>query len=293
MNTEVITQEELAIVKQAQSVMQTAYDDRVLVKQIADSIAIPDKKKFPQVEVNISDVLTVVRLASSMHLDAVLGGIWAYKDRNNRLVCGVSKKGWQQALHSQPDYQGISFKHIGELKSKKITTREGVTNITYFDACICVIKKSRPDGSIGEFEGVAYFDEEFDGTKPTWISRPKRLLETRALTIAASNAYGWGAYDIEEVERIAGRTLDVEVSEVPAQTHKATAKTRMTKAMSLVNKLDSVEVDETKTLLIEQMKKAVTREELVSIFKNTTAELQKDEDIINLGKQLTSELNTL
>jgi hypothetical protein len=262
-NELVISDNDLQVVKQCQSLMQTAYDDRVLVNQIVNQIALPEADN---VTVNISDVLQIARLASSMHLDVMLGGIWGYKDKNNKLVCGVTKKGWQQALHSQPDYAGISFENIGELSvlDKKLTTKKGteIVHVSYYPAVKCIISKQRPDGTIAKFEGTAYFDEEFDITKPTWKTRAKRMLEGRALTIAASNAYGWGAYDVEEAEAV------LEGAAVKAQKQE----------------VSSVAKDE----LIADMKRAVSRQELVRIFKNAPDDLQKDPDIIQLGKELTN-----
>ena len=40
--------------------------------------------------------------------------------------------------------------------------------------------------------------------------------------------------------------------------------------------------------LIADMKRAVSRQELVRIFKNAPDDLQKDPDIIQLGKELTN-----
>lgn len=251
----ILSDSELAVVKQSQSVMQTAYDDRVLVKMIASQIGLPDKSRYPNVAVTGADVLQICRLAASMHLDPVLGGVWGFKDRNGRLVCGVAKKGWQQALHSQPDFQGVSFKH-GNLRQNKIPTVNGAQTITFYDFVTCVIKKSRPDGSIGEYEGTAFFDEEFDPSKPTWLQRPKRMLESRALTIAASNAYGWGAYDQEEAAAAVGYVQ---------------------KKAPVIDKSE----------LETQMKNATSRAELVDVFQGAPDELKADPEIIELGKELT------
>ena len=38
------------------------------------------------------------------------------------------------------------------------------------------------------------------------------------------------------------------------------------------------------------MKRAVTRKELVSVFKNAPKELQEDQEIIELGKQLRTNI---
>ena len=179
-NEIVVSNEELGLVKQTQSVLKTSYDDRVLVNLIGSSIALP---KQGGVQATFADVLSVLRISSSMHLDPVLGGIYSFKDKKGSLVCGVSLKGYRQALHSQPDYAGLEFKYHGDLKTKAFNTANGKVTITYYDSITCLIKK-RHGEHIDVYEGTAFFDEEFDVTKTnTWLQRPKRMLCNRALTI--------------------------------------------------------------------------------------------------------------
>ena len=47
---------------------------------IASQIALP--KSAPDVKVNLADVMNVIRLSVSMGLDPILGGIWAFKDKD-------------------------------------------------------------------------------------------------------------------------------------------------------------------------------------------------------------------
>ena len=257
-------------------------DPRLMVSTIAEQIALP---KDTDQQVTPNDVLTVIRTAYSMRLDPMLGGIWAFKDKHGKLACGVTKKGWQQALHAQPSYCGLDFIH-GELKEKKIQVRgQGATTITYFTFVTCIVKKKMPDGSVAEFKGTAYFDEEFSG-KDTWIQRPKRMLETRAMTIASANAFGWGAYDIDE--------LEIETTENTKKTkrtsrvaEKAEKAIEANQEVEVEAELEEVNEPSEKELLIEKMKGAMTHQELVSIFKSAPEELRKDNDIIELGKALT------
>lgn len=246
---------EMAVVKQSQSLMQTAYDEHVLVNAIAQQITVPPKG---DIKVAPADVLHMVRLASSMHLDPMLGGLWAYKDKNGRLVCGVSKKGWQQALSSQPDCVGVTFTH-GEMEVRKVATTGGVITIECPKWSKCIIKKMKCN-MICEFEGIAYAKEEIDPSKPTWAQRPQRMLDNRALTIAAGNAYGWGAYEKDEVEAVA-RSEGVGVNSVV-----------------------------TKELLMQDMQNALTVEELREIFRTAPEELKKDPDVIELGKTITEKI---
>lgn len=267
-----VTETELEIVKEAQSVIKTSYDDRVLVNQIASAIAVPKNNGYP---VTIGDVLQIVRIATSMHLDPILGGIWGYKDKNGRLVCGVSKKGWQQALHSQPDYAGITFRNNGELKYKSYQYKDIQYDISYYESVTCIIKKIRPDGTITSYEGTAYFDEEFMCNKEPWLQRPKRMLEGRAMTICASNCYGWGAYDVEEVKAIQQQSyVDVEASVVP---QKQSAITSQAKNLIANQKKDN---------WLEELGKATNKEELTLIWKKIPKSLQKDEELVAKAKEL-------
>lgn len=282
-----VSDEQLEIVKAARNTMQTLCSDpRLLVNQIASTIALPKDGGV----VTAEDVLTVIRTASSMSLDPMLGGVWAFKSRDGKLVCGVTKKGWQQALHKQPSYCGMDFIHEGGLQQKKVTvTGKGQTTISYYPVSICVIKKKLADGTIGEFRGIAYFDEEFSG-KETWIDRPKRMLDTRALTIAASNAYGWGATDAEEFSEYAERILE------PASSKDKSTEKKSPKHKGAERVIDALsttaKTDEEKQALIEKMKDAISHEELVKIFKDAPEHLKKDKEIIELGKALVQNFET-
>jgi hypothetical protein len=294
-NEIVVSNEELGLVKQTQSVLKTSYDDRVLVNLIGSSIALP---KQGGVQATFADVLSVLRISSSMHLDPVLGGIYSFKNKDGSLICGVSLKGYRQALHSQPDYAGIEFKYGGELKTKDFNTRNGKVTITYYDSITCLIKK-RHGEHIDVYEGTAYFDEEFDVTKTnTWLQRPKRMLSNRALTIACANAYGWGAYDEEEVRELAHDQAPVQVqANVIDQTPKQTSmEDRALKSLGVIENEDDPlsEVQQRVHLevFMEQMRKCVNRKDLVALFKSAPDEIKKNQAVIDLGKELTSQFGT-
>lgn len=291
-NEIVVSNEELGLVKQTQSVLKTSYDDRVLVNLIGSSIALP---KQGGVQATFADVLSVLRISSSMHLDPVLGGIYSFKNKDGSLICGVSLKGYRQALHSQPDYAGIEFKYGGELKTKNFNTRNGQVTITYYDSITCLIKK-RHGEHIDVYEGTAYFDEEFDVTKTnTWLQRPKRMLSNRALTIACANAYGWGAYDEEEVRELAHDQAPVQVqANVIDQTPKQSSmEDRALKSLGVIENEDDPlsEVQQRVHLevFMEQMRKCVNRKDLVALFKSAPDEIKKNQAVIDLGKELTSQ----
>lgn len=291
-NEIVVSNEELGLVKQTQSVLKTSYDDRVLVNLIANSIELP---KQGGVQVTFTDVLKVLRTSSAMHLDPVLGGIYSFKDKKGSLVCGVTLDGYRQVLASQPDYAGIEFKYSGEKKEKKINTCNGVVNITYYDSVTCLIKK-RHGENIDIYEGEAFFDEEFDVTKTnTWLQRPKRMLRNRALTIACANAYGWGVYDEEEVRELAHDQAPVQVqANVIDQTPKQTSmEDRALKSLGVIENEDDPlsEVQQRVHLevFMKQMRKCVNRKDLVALFKSAPDEIKKNQAVIDLGKELTSQ----
>ena len=293
-NEIVVSNEELGLVKQTQSVLKTSYDDRVLVNLIGSSIALP---KQGGVQATFADVLSVLRISSSMHLDPVLGGIYSFKNKDGSLICGVSLKGYRQALHSQPDYAGIEFKYGGELKTKDFNTRNGKVTITYYDSITCLIKK-RHGEHIDVYEGTAYFDEEFDVTKTnTWLQRPKRMLCNRALTIAAANAYGWGAYDIEEVKELAHdqvQTQPVDVqSRVIEQPKKSSMEDRALKSLGIVENEDDplAEVQQRVALdvFMDQMRKCVNRKDLNKLFKTASDDIKTNQAVLDLGKELVKQ----
>jgi len=288
-----VTNEELSIVKQTQSVLKTSYDDRVLVNLIGNAIALP---KQGGVTANFGDVLSVLRISSSMHLDPVLGGIYSFKNKDGSLVCGVSLKGYRQALHSQPDYAGLEFKYGGELKSKTFNTRQGKVSITYYDSVTCLIKK-RHGEHIDVYEGTAFFDEEFDMTKAnTWLQRPKRMLCNRALTIAAANAYGWGAYDIEEVKELAHdqvQSQPVDVQSKVIEQPKTAMQERALKNLGVIENEDDplAEVQQRVALevFMEQMRKCVNRKDLNKLFKTASEDIKTNQAVLDLGKELVSQ----
>ena len=284
MNDLTLTKQETEVMANCQTLMSTTYDNMVLANFIANQIALPTDKSTGKVigAVNVGDVLQVAKLSASMHLDPLLGGVYGFKDKNGKLTLGVSKKGWQQSISSHPDFYGIKFVNHGELKPKKVTTKMGVTSITYYEAVTCIISKKHADGTVGEYEGTAYFDEEFDANKPTWLGKPKRMLESRALTIAASNAYGCGAYEIDEVQDIQAQSKKeiVDVHAEPIEPLEQFGES----SVEVLPKDTNAKED-----LIKRMKKATSKAELARIYKSAEQDLKDDEEIINLGKELSKQ----
>lgn len=284
MNDLTLSKQETEVMANCQNMMSTTYDNMVLANFIANQIALPIDKNTGKVvgTVNVGDVLQVARLSASMHLDPLMGGVYGFKDKNGKLTLGVSKKGWQQSISSHPDFYGIKFVNHGELKQQRVTTKQGVTTITHYDAVTCIISKKHADGSIGEYEGTAYHDEEFDPSKPTWLGKPKRMLESRALTIAASNAYGCGAYEIDEVQDIQSQSKKemVEVKAEPIEPLEQFGES----TVEVLPKDDNAKAD-----LIKRMKHATSKAELARVYKSASQDLKDDQEIIDLGKELSKQ----
>ena len=214
-NDMTLTGDELQIIAHSQTNMGTVYDAQFLVRTVAQGISAP-----AGVKATPADVLTVLKKAAAMHLDPLAGAVYAFKTKQGNLVVGVSKQGWQQALASQKDFAGLYFKHGNEVNKTVHVSGRGSSydvRLSGYEWSTCVIKKRMVDGTIGEFSGTAYLEEEFDPSKPTWAQRPRRMLDSRALTIAASNAYGWGAYSPEEVEEVSRITPMVSQGLMQAQ----------------------------------------------------------------------------
>lgn len=248
--------------------IKSSFDLATTVMAIASQISLP---KDSNVAVTGQDVMQFMGLARAMHLNPVMGGVYGFKSKDGKLTLGVSKKGWQQALNSQPDFAGITYK-LPEPVEKRMSDGRDTFTVLFYPYATCIIKKILPNGQIGEFEGTAYFDEEFDAKKQTWSRKPKRMLQTRALTVAASNAYGWGAYDPDEL----GAVPTIPVNTVAGVAPVATA----------------LPVDD-KAQLINKIGRAGTYEDLISVFKGAPENLRQDADVITACKNARAELENL
>lgn len=264
-----MTESEKNFANQTLKDIKSTFDLATTVMAIASQISLP---KEGNVKVCGQDVMQFMGLARAMHLNPVMGGVYGFKSKDGKLTLGVSKKGWQQALNSQPDFAGLTYK-LPDAVEKRMSDGRDTFTVLYYPYATCIIKKILPNGQVGEFEGTAYFDEEFDPKKQTWSRKPKRMLQTRALTVAASNAYGWGAYEPDELGSIPATSVNT-VSGVPAIPATATV------------------VDE-KTLLINKVNRAGTYEDIIQLFKGAPDELRKDADVINACKTAKAELELL
>ena len=251
--------------------------------------------KFPDRQtVTNADVAAVLTEAMAKHLDPLKGGLYAFKDKDNRLVIGTTKRGFQQSLSSQVTFRDCIFKPQGEVKTKVVDTGKGRKTISYVDAVTCIIRKHFPDGTTGTIEGTAYFDEEFNPMNAAWVKSPRRLLDGRALCIASANAYGWGAYDAEEAGRAMGFNVEtdadsgdvIEVDNLAeAEVVNTPAKSGASRAKAAIAK--AADNTDAKQALMKLMQECESAEQLRLVFATqATPELKKDPDVINLGKAM-------
>lgn len=259
-----MSESEKSFANQTLKDIKSTFDLATTVMAISSQISLP--KDASGVKVTGQDIMQFMGLARAMHLNPVMGGVYGFKSKDGKLTLGVSKKGWQQALNSQPDFAGLTYKLPDAVEKRMSDGRETFT-VLYYPYATCIIKKILSNGQIGEFEGTAYFDEEFDPKKQTWSRKPKRMLQTRALTVAASNAYGWGAYEPDELGN---------VPNIPVAAVAGTA-----------TLLDD------KSQLIKQIGRASTYENLIQLFKSAPENLRQDADVVNACKTARAELENL
>lgn len=241
------------------------------------------------------DVAMVLTEALAKHLDPLKGGVYAFKSKDGNLVIGTSKAGFQQALAAQKSFRDLGYEHPVELKAKSVVNARGQRReITYYDYSTCVITKAFPDGTTARITGTAYFDEEFNSNSEAWVKNPKRMLDTRALCIASANAYGWGAYEPEEAQRVTEVGLDVPQAVASKPSGASRAKAAIAKTVTLEDgtpfEIEApshvVAVVDDKDALLEAMQKTKDRTELDALFIQASPELKKDTDVINMGKAM-------
>lgn len=313
---EPIKEQERQFFQMAAENIGVKYGIDLMVDRVRQMVHVKDPKRQ---QVTVADVAAVVTEAMAKHLDPLKGGLYAFKDKDDRLIIGTTKRGFQQALASQPTYRDLKFMPIGELREKIVVTKQGRKKIEYYDAVKCVIRKHFPDGSDGYVEGTAYFDEEFNEVNAAWVKSPRRLLDGRAMCIASSNAYGWGAYDAEEAGRAMGFNVEVEpesgtiidvdnLAEEEQEKPKSAGASRVTKALKkaegetietspeikkVAEALDMTAeptkpLGDPKTELVRKIRDCKNRQELEEAYLSAPAALKGDEEIIKLFKAVAS-----
>lgn len=275
----------LMIVEELKNNMGLQYKTNVLVSQIKNLIHAPQGMNITD-----EDVVSVMMKAKSMNLDPFKSGVYAFKGKDG-LVVGVSKSGFQQAMSSQPSFNSLTYKR-SELKRKKVADKNGVKEISFYDSVTAVIIKIDSKGNLGQVEGTAYFDEEFNGRSSSWLKMPKRMLENRAMCIACANAFGWGAYSDDEVREIAtnyNAPVDVPHEVVTGATRAQTAVEAQVKQLEAVAEaevLPPIDLKEIKSSL----EASVSYDELKSKFKTLAPDLRKNEELLAFCRELKQKL---
>lgn len=275
----------LMIVEELKNNMGLQYKTNVLVSQIKNLIHAPQGMSITD-----EDVVSVMMKAKSMNLDPFKSGVYAFKGKDG-LVVGVSKSGFQQAMSSQPTFNSLTYKR-SELKCKKVADKNGVKEISFYNSVTAVITKIDSKGNLGQVEGTAYFDEEFNGRSSSWLKMPKRMLENRAMCIACANAFGWGAYSDDEVREIAtnyNASVDTPHEVVTGASRAQTAVEAQVKQLEAVAEaevLPPIDLKEIKSSL----EASVSYDELKSKFKALAPDLRKNEELLAFCKELKQKL---
>ena len=275
----------LMIIEELKNNMGLQYKTNVLVSQIKNLIHAPQGMSITD-----EDMVSVMMKAKSMNLDPFKSGVYAFKGKDG-LVVGVSKSGFQQAMSSQPTFNSLTYKR-SELKRKKVADKNGVKEISFYDSVTAVITKIDSKGNLGQVEGTAYFDEEFNGRSSSWLKMPKRMLENRALCIACANAFGWGACSDDEVREIAtnyNASVDTPHEVVTGASRAQTAveaRVKQLEAVAEAEVLPPIDLKEIKSSL----EASVSYDELKSKFKALAPDLRKNEELLAFCKELKQKL---
>lgn len=279
-NALTLTEDETKIITEFQRQVKNNYSASIVTKLVANSISVP---KNTGVKVNVWDIITVMKVSASMHLDPTLGGVYAFKNKIGDLITGVSAKGWKQALASQPDYYGCEF--IDEPEQEiRLNDRDGQFVVTTIPKTTCIIRKKFADGSIGEFKESCWYKHDCDPNKPAWTTKPEAMMHTRALCRAVSLAYGWGAYDLDEVKTIANNEGGVWQEQQPAQSK------GVNRVIQAIATAEPATVDP-KQQLLANLKKSITKKEMQNYFKSAPVDLQNDQEVRTLAKELQDKFN--
>lgn len=252
--------------------MGLTYATNLLVNYIASGIACDSTSK-----VEPADICSVMTKYKAMNIDPLKSGLYAFKNKG-KLVVGISKQGFQQALASQPDYISMAFKH-GDLRAYH-GMGKNCKDITAYDYVTCVITKMTKSGQIGTIEGTAYFDEEFNEASGSWIKYPKRMLEGRAMCIAIQNAFGYGVYTDDEVR-------EIQTNEVTQPIGKGTAKA-LSKLNAVAEVLPGNEMNVGDAIKLLESQK--TYADFKTAWKSLPKEVTVLDEVMAKGKEISDKL---
>lgn len=173
------------------------------------------------------EMVTLLIISEKSNLNPMLGEIYAFPGKQGGIVPIVGINGWRQIATSNPEYAGVRF----EFSPEKVT----VVGVTAPEWIKCVVTRKRPDGTLFEVEGFAFFEEKFRPTEP-WKQQPRQMLCNKAQIQALKNAFPSlsSIYDEEE-----GRDMAASYAQMEAQ-KQSQATTRVWSRPQLENKLKEV-----------------------------------------------------
>ena len=130
--------------------------------------------------VSDTQLAAYVQIASNLHLNPLLPGmLYAYPERNGGITPIIGPDGVFLMLANNPEVEGWWTRH------------ESVDNEP---ACTAVIKHRR----LGEISKTVFMGEWKVASNPNWVTRPRHMLEIRALKQCARQIIHGVPFDDEE-----------------------------------------------------------------------------------------------
>lgn len=137
--------------------------------------------------VSDTQLAAYVQIASNLRLNPLLPGmLYAYPERNGGITPIIGPDGIFLMLSSNPDIEGWSTKH---------------EEIGGEPACTATIKHKR----LGEISKTVFLNEWKVANNPNWATRPRHMLEIRALKQCARQVIHGVPFDEDEY---ASRAID-------------------------------------------------------------------------------------
>ena len=97
-------------------------------------------------------------------------------------------------------------------------------------------------------------------------------------------SYGWGAYDLDEVKTIANNEGGVWQEQQPTQSK------GVNRVIQAIATAEPATVDP-KQQLLANLKKSITKKEMQNYFKSAPVDLQNDQEVRTLAKELQDKFN--
>ena len=133
-----------------------------------------------------AQIVAFLGVATQYGLSPWTKEIYAFPDKNGKVVPVVGVDGWSRIINENPHFNGVDFDESPEHCTCTIwrKDREHPTRVTeYMDECYREQKQGKPKGP--------------------WQTHPRRMLRHKALIQCARLAFGFvGIHDADEAERI-------------------------------------------------------------------------------------------